>query len=251
MKDQFAHKGDILISLFGLSIAFSLWAMLWASLSNYSNINNEVQLNNMITYTAIVHLLLLMQINNMKIRWEFTERVKSGEIIMEFLHPINLGMRFMCERMGYILPIFVIIFLPVSIFLIYYNTLKISLFSFFIFIIGVLISFIIGFLINFLFCLLMLKFVEAGGAWSILDSIIFLFGGLMVPVWIYPDSLQQIVYILPFQYIYYVPVNLLINYNTMSIEKTLLIGSIWIIILTFLIHILWSNLRKNMVIQGG
>lgn len=76
--------------------------------------------------------------------------------------------------------------------------------------------------------------------------------GALVPLWFMPDLMRQLVQLLPFQSIVYVPVSIYIGLPaTGSIGTALLLQAFWVVVLVFAIRLIWRRALDRTVIQGG
>lgn len=76
--------------------------------------------------------------------------------------------------------------------------------------------------------------------------------GALIPLWFMPDIFRNIVQVLPFQAIAYIPVSIYVGNPAMGgIAGALLVQAGWAIVLVFLIQLIWSRAYRQTVIQGG
>jgi len=84
------------------------------------------------------------------------------------------------------------------------------------------------------------------------NTTIYLLSGKFIPITLYPNWLLNIVNILPFKYLFYFPINLLIGQTTSyEIFIALTIMIIWIIVLSIIFKFVYKATIKRVVIQGG
>ncbi|GGE56999.1 ABC transporter permease [Priestia taiwanensis] len=253
LKQQLVYKGDLWLNVFGMLIVFVLWIFFWKALYQGREEVDGISMKQIIAYMAISYAVLIPQLHTMRIRYAVTEKVRSGDIIFDLMKPVHFIWRIFFERIGTMCLFFFIIVLPIygGIIVIstgYLPSGKVIL-SFFL---SVFISLSIGFLINMNFCLLMMKYIEVNGMWWLLNAVVFFLGGMPFPIWIYPESIQSIIGILPFKFMYYVPTSI---FNGVipegAIAMQLATGMVWVIILAGMNVVLWRVMLRNLMIQGG
>jgi ABC-2 type transport system permease protein len=253
LKQQLVYKGDLWLNVFGMLVVFVLWIFFWKALYQGREVVDSVSMNQMIAYMVISYAVLIPQLHNMRIRHAFTEKIRSGDIIFDLMKPVHFVWRIFFERIGTMCMFFFLIVLPIYGGILFISTgylpnIKVIL-SFFA---AVVISLAIGFLINVNFCLLMMKYVETSGTWVLLNALTFFLGGMPFPIWIYPESVQSIIEVLPFQFMYYVPTGI---FNGVipeeAIAMQLVTGAMWVVILTGINVVLWRVMLRNLMVQGG
>ena len=76
--------------------------------------------------------------------------------------------------------------------------------------------------------------------------------GALIPLWFMPDVLRQVVQVLPFQSIVYVPVSIYIGIPaTGGILTAMALQVFWAVVLLGVIHLVWKRALYRTVIQGG
>lgn len=79
-----------------------------------------------------------------------------------------------------------------------------------------------------------------------------LFSGALVPIWFFPESLKKISIFLPFRYIVFEPLSILLNKkNIYEILNILFLQILWIGILMCVVRVVWDRGRRKIMIQGG
>jgi ABC-2 type transport system permease protein len=253
LKQQLVYKGDLWLNVFGMLIVFVLWIFFWKALYQGREEVDGVSMNQLIAYMAISYAVLIPQLHTMRIRYAFTEKVRSGDIVFDLIKPVHFVRRIFFERVGTMCLFFFLIVLPIygGILVVstgYLPNVKVIV-SFFL---AVIISLSMGFLMNVNFCLLMMKYTETSGTWVLFNALTFFLGGMPFPIWIYPESVQSIIKVLPFQFMYHVPTSI---FNGVIPEEVigmkLATGAIWVIVLVGVNIVLWRVMLRNLMVQGG
>ena len=83
-------------------------------------------------------------------------------------------------------------------------------------------------------------------------SLFKLFGGLVLPLWFYPEWLVSICNILPFQFAIFMPISIYLGRVPVS-NITFVLGMqiFWIAVLFILERIVWRIAQHKLVVQGG
>lgn len=122
--------------------------------------------------------------------------------------------------------------------------------------IGMIILLILGLIIQFLMLMVIeiLAFwtVETRSIHSLWDAVYKFFGGFLMPLWFFPEGLQNIMDYLPFKNIVNQPVVcFLSDYNFRQIINAASVSVIWIIILLFIVGLLWERGTRRLMVNGG
>jgi len=83
------------------------------------------------------------------------------------------------------------------------------------------------------------------------DKIVFILGGMLAPLEIFPTWLEQITKYLPFSYIAYYPAKLWVQFSLHNFWSVVLGEIIWIIITIIALAIAYRICIKNISINGG
>ena len=78
------------------------------------------------------------------------------------------------------------------------------------------------------------------------------FGGTAIPLWFYPGWLQKVSYALPFRYITFEPVGILLGRTQGNeIWMSLLVAALWLLVLNAVDHLMWRSAVKGLSVNGG
>ncbi|MBA3723435.1 MAG: ABC-2 family transporter protein [Candidatus Levybacteria bacterium] len=113
-------------------------------------------------------------------------------------------------------------------------------------ILSLFLAFLLSFTIKMIAGILAFWFVEIRGVFEILEVTILIFGGILMPLTLYPEMLERVAYALPFAYVIYFPV-IALQGQLPLIELTRMMGVqlLWIGIVGFIYIQLWrAGLRK-------
>jgi len=77
-----------------------------------------------------------------------------------------------------------------------------------------------------------------------------IFGGLILPIAMFPDKIRHIVELLPFSQLFYSAASVMVNFDMQMVKKSLLIQGSWIIFFLIVVMILFRRGIKNISING-
>lgn len=114
---------------------------------------------------------------------------------------------------------------------------------------------VIGYIINNLIGIIMglsAFWIEDISAFRwIYDKILFILGGIFVPLTIFPDSIRAFIDYLPFSQIFFNPALIIVKYSPELFFKFLAIQIVWIILLSALAKLIFAKGSKMLAINGG
>ncbi len=249
-----AYRVFFLFNIVGNIIYTVVVYFLWKAI--YASANSSV-INGMTFKQTFVYLSLAGAISiiiNSYIEWNMSSEIKTGSITRYFTRPLDFQFQIYAKAFGNVLSSFIIIFIPCFIIAYIFSSggivLGINIVFFLIsFILGALISITIDFLIG-----LIALYTESVWGISIMkESIVLILSGGVIPLAFFPDTLRHIVEFLPFQAIYNLPLQILINksYTIVEYGQSLLIQLFWVVVLIGFSRICYKQAVKVIVINGG
>lgn len=224
----------------------------WKSLYSNKDMVGGVTKEDMLTYTIISAIMGAIMSAGVEDR--IIKSVEKGTVAMDMLKPVNLFGIYLAEDIGNtivcivqnIIPLLIVacIFIQVP------TPAGIGYFLLF------LLSLFLGYIINWLFAAIF-------GMWAftainmhpmveVKKHIIRLLSGSIIPIWFFPHWLQVILKVLPFSYIYQLPLSLYIGKaSKLEMIQMFSVQIIWIAILFVLFFVMQSRTTKKVMVQGG
>ena len=197
--------------------------------------------------TLIWYFLLTMLVKLITSAWGgyfLSNRIRRGAISPLLVKPVNLIIDYLGNNIAEKI-VKLIILIPILGFLINLFDLKyfaISLATFIIFIVSVLMAAAIYFLIDYCLGLLAFWLDETSAAGDFIGLLNNLFSGVLIPIAAMPLFIKNIGNFLPFRYTVSLPIEILLGQLTGS---QLLIGlglqTTWLLLMWFLYKIMWKQ----------
>ena len=185
------------------------------------------------------------------------KEIESGNVCYKFVRPVDLYNQWFSEHFGYKLSATIIRCLPLTVcaFLMPKSLrlmLPVSLASFGLFIVALIIGAMITSAISMISVYLTFKTLSAKGILTMVNAICGVLGGMYVPLVFMPQSVQNVLNYLPFRFIFDLPARIYVG-NSPPIEalKLLAIALAWLVVLILIGRILIKFAGKKTVIQGG
>ncbi len=115
----------------------------------------------------------------------------------------------------------------------------------------VIISFILSFFVGMAFVSLAFWLEDVTAFYWILQKVLFIFGGMLVPIEMYPEFIRQYLYYLPVSFITYWPGKYFITGDSGILATTLIGQLIWTTIFFLITTILYKIGTRKLNIHGG
>lgn len=238
-----------LITLYGVKL-------LWITLSTQSPEIVGMPLEQMITYAMLAMLLdtiFYPSGDNAPHRY-MAKQIKDGTIDVDLLKPIDYQLHMFYRTTGFVIAHLVSLVIPAYIFALLFMDMHgpITVANGILSIISLILGYLILFSLNFLLGIIGMITLDIKHISWAYNSLISFFSGKLVPLWLFPIWLLNFANILPFKYIYAVPVSIYIgNISYKEIFETQLLQCIWVIVLIWIGHLAWYKVRTRLIIQGG
>lgn len=251
LKSQTAYRSTMLFSLVRSLLYFAIQVSLWTALIG-SGAKNNTKLEDMILYILVNSVLLTL--TNANLAPIIEASVMDGSVSLYLLRPISYKGYLFASILGKnayrvitdVLPLLVVSFFFEGLHL---PTSPVYMFFFLLStIIGMLIMFELHYVVGLLAfwiqrCWFLRWYLNAGTTF---------FGGTVVPLWFYPEVLNEVSRFLPFRYISFEPVNFFLERTPLNQAWiALLIGFLWLVLLIVLDKIMWWLATQKITVNGG
>lgn len=111
-------------------------------------------------------------------------------------------------------------------------------------------SLVIIFLLDFLIGILAFWLGRLEHVRIVYSLLLRLVSGALVPISFFPESVQFVLELLPFQYMFYTPIGVIVGAVDVT-AKTYIIPAVWVVLLAVLLKVGWSRGLKRFEVQGG
>lgn len=235
----------------GIFVQVSLWTALYKGASVMDIDIPHASLQQMLVYILFSSIVAIC-VANQNI-YTLSEKIQTGDIVINFVRPIGLfrSMLFECmgnRSVGILFEIVPILLLGLFILQIPVPDM-ITLLQFFLALIN---GFLVCFLLTYLVGLCSFWYIRTFHLDFIVNSVVNLLSGVMIPLWFFPKIFRDISTYLPFDLIYFHPISIIVQQPTGGMFGWILLkGYIWIVLLALAILLVWRKGRNKLIIQGG
>ncbi len=212
------------------------------------------------TKSQLISYYLFVLILNWLVVWHAAhyvkEEIKDGSIGQKVLtKPISYYLKNLFHEMGWhsISPIAGLVSLAIAlVFLHPYVEINLSLTQVAFLIPAIFMGGVICFSISLCLGMLAFWFTETESLHTLLWIGLFMLGGQGIPLSFYPQNIQNILLLLPFAYIFYLPLEIFSGKLTVpQMSQGLLIQIIWIAIFIFIYKFMWAKGTRAYQSYGG
>lgn len=242
------------VRLFGNIIYLIIIYFLWKAIFDSS----PTEVVNGMTFTdTMIYLVLasaLFSTMEMYVTWQMGRSVQSGNIVMDLLRPMGYTTYNLFVFSGNTLVSVFVNLIPtmVIVYLITSGGFALS-WNLLFFMAAVFMGTILNFFINFFVGIICFYTESIWGINIMKEVIVMLLSGASIPLAFFPETLQRIVYYLPFQAIYNTPLTLLIDNNLSTNERLSMLGIqlFWLVIVGAVSQVFLRVSMKRITVNGG
>ncbi len=250
-RKNLAYRSEVWLSiLFGL-LAIVIQAAIWRALLG-DGAAEGITVDDMVTYVIITTVISAVSLH--RLVSDVDERLRGGDIAVDLVKPMHYPTLQLADQLGrsafqlafVVVPMVVIAALTFGIEAPASATAGAAFVASLA--IALLVSFTQGLLLALLafWFLTTFHFIWANGA------LLTLFGGANLPLWFFPDALETVARLLPYQFVAFVPAAIWLGEIAGSeLAWTLALGVMWVAIQGAAGQALWSAAVHRLTVQGG
>lgn len=253
-KEWSAYRTHSMVSIFVGPVYFIVQYFIWSAVYGGQGTLHGMELQQMLTYFGATALIGYLTMDFAD--WNLQMLVRTGKFLTFALRPVHHRFFALSQKLGHRILGFLFEFLPC--FLIFQFIFKVNMIPKYIgwTILSVIFAFLMNFYVN--YCIGMTAFwlVQSSGIRRVFQALSSVFSGALIPLVFFPESMQKILFFLPFQYINYVPSMVFSgSYKlagiSMSIPRIVTLQGIAVIIMLLFSEILYRRSMNVFTSAGG
>jgi ABC-2 type transport system permease protein len=233
-------------------IYVSVYYFIWKAIYEHSASIEGFDFAHLLTYIGVGWIIRSFYFNN--IDQDLAYQVMEGRLAMDLIKPVNIQMMYLARAAGESVFRLALLTIPTAVvlFLVYPLRLPASVGHAGAFLVSVSLSFLIVAAINFAVGTFALRLQSILGLLRAKFFLLELFSGLLLPMTFFPQVVQKILDLLPFQYISYVPMLIYLGkLHGGGVARAIAIQVFWVAILMAIGNGLWRWSTRKLIIQGG
>jgi ABC-2 type transport system permease protein len=230
--------------------AYWLWTILYTQKPGAFNISLE----QMVTYALLSSVMGMVMRPGGNVSYMIARKVKSGEIVMDMLKPLDFHMHMLARNTGEVL--FYTFTLGTPSFLIAYFLLGMrlpsNLATGLLFLLSLVLGYGIMFSLSYLLGLVSVFTINIENISWAYNAVVRFFSGSDIPLWLFPLFLSQVANLLPFKCTYAIPLSIYIGKLTPSeVAGALALQITWLVGLVLVGKLVWRLAHTRLTVQGG
>jgi len=230
--------------------AYWLWRVLYTQKAGAFNISLE----QMITYALVSSVISIALRPSWGVAYQIAQKVKSGEIVMDILKPLDFHLHTLARNVGETL--FAVTFLGIPTLLIAYFLLGMRLpanpGTALVFLVSVVMGYGVMFSLNYLIGLLSVFTVDIRNISWAYNAVVRFFSGSEIPLWLFPLFLSRAADLLPFKCAFAIPLSIYIGkFGADEILRAVGLQVFWLAALALAGRWMWRAAHRRLTVQGG
>lgn len=219
-KEWAAYRTHMAVSILIGPIYFLVQYFIWQAVYSGRDTLNGFSLEQMLAYYGVMSVITYLTFDFAD--WNLQMLIRTGKYITFVLRPVSHRFFALSQKIGHRTLGFFLEFLPV--FLVFLFIFRIDLIPANIgwAILSVLLGFLMTFFVNYCIGLTAFWLVNAEGVRRMFHLVRDLTAGVFLPLTFFPEALQRVLFVLPFQFMQYVPVRVWLGeYELAGITMTI------------------------------
>jgi len=258
-RARLAYRAEVGLLLVGRVLALFVQVAIWRALlgaeGNADSTMGSITLREMVTYVIVSRCIsvFVSLFAGYSPLWRMGDKIRTGEIAMDLTKPVSLRDNLFWETVGNnlfevvfgVLPVLLLgalVFgmdVPSATYLLLFAVAAIN---------GLLIYFMISYVVG----LLAFWYLEIWHFERLLNDLVTVFSGALIPLWFFPSFLITVSQWLPFRLIYYAPISIYLQKEPLSAVGLLVLQQfLWLGLLLLLERGMWKRGVEKLVVQGG
>ncbi|HIS32175.1 MAG TPA: ABC-2 family transporter protein [Candidatus Limivivens intestinipullorum] len=246
------YKAQNLLSIFTALLGILMMQFFWRALYGENSVIHDTSVRQMLLYSSMSWFLNLF--NHEEMQNEILSDVKEGNFICKLLYPVNYLFYMFSKSCGCHLWSFFFKGIPMLLFILLFVNpgLNLSAGSILLFAVSAILGNLILCALIMLLSLMSFTWIETSGLFMLKDIMVTIFSGLIVPTWFYPQILQRIVNVLPFQYMLQVPLAILCGRIAPDRAGSYIgMQAVWLLAMLLLLGLVWKKIAQKAESLGG
>lgn len=246
------YKFQVYSNILMQTIIMIASAYFWKALFKNAESVKGVTIDTMLVYIIMSSVISIILSTNVERRIE--QSVERGTVAIDMVRPVNIFSMYFAEDIAALIALVFQNVIPVLLIggIIIGIPRPVSRGAFILFIISLSMAYIINWFIAAMFGMICFSQVKVDALFQVKKHLIRLLSGSIIPIWFFPVWLQRGLKILPFAYLYQLPLDIYVGKSdSYEIVIGITVQFIWMII-TFIMFTYFQNRVTNKVmIQGG
>jgi len=246
------YRFGFLFTIVGNIIYLGVAYYLWKSIYQYSDTIRGLTFNETFLYVGLGSAIFILL--KTYADWFIHYEIREGIIANYLTKPLDFQLYNLFANLGSLLMNLTAITLPTTILLVFVFKVKVvSGPGLFLFPLSLLLAFLISFSIDYFIGLMGFYSESVWGLSTTKEILVTVFSGALIPLQFFPETMQKVLFWLPFQAIYHTPI-MMITKPDQSLNIFLPMMAVqlaWAVILFIAARLFYNQAIKVLRIAGG
>jgi ABC-2 type transport system permease protein len=247
-----AYRGAVAIWLLGLILQPLVTLVVWTTVAE----SRGGTVNGFTTSQYAAYFIILMIVDNLTFTWvmyEFQYRIQTGFFSSALLRPVHPIHEDVTGNLSFkLLGLFGVIPAAILLAFAFDADLSAPLIEVAVFFPALAMAMTLRFLLEWTLALLAFWMTRTSAVFQLYHSVSLFLAGNVAPLWLYPDSVQTVSLFLPFRWMVFFPVEVLLGRAT---GQSMLLGlgaqAIWIGLALLALRFTWTQAGSRYSAVGG
>ncbi|MBU0491557.1 MAG: ABC-2 family transporter protein [Chloroflexi bacterium] len=250
-RQQLTYRGEFVTRALSMVLFMGVFIALWTTAFGVSEQGTLAgyTLPAMCWYLAVTETITL---SGSRVFVEIGEAVRSGDVAYTLVRPLSYPAFMVAHSLGESAPRFVMnLLVAAAVVLVFVRTVATTPAGFVGFLVLAAGALVLDALMMVLIGLLAFLIEEVTPVFWIYQKLLFTVGGLFLPLEFFPDWLQGVVRVLPFQFISYAPARAFVAFDPAEFAGALAGQIIYIVVIGLLVLAVWRYGQRRLAVHGG
>jgi ABC-2 type transport system permease protein len=246
------YRFGFLFTIFGNIVYLGVAYYLWKSIYRYSDTIRGLTFNETFIYVALGSAIFILL--KTYADWFIHYEIREGIIANYLTKPLDFQVYNLFANLGSLLMNLTAVTLPTALVMIFVFKVKIAFgIGLLLFPISLLLAFLISFSIDYFIGLLGFYSESVWGFSTTKEILVTVFSGALIPLQFFPETMQKVLFWLPFQAIYHTPLMMITrpNQGLDVFLPMMLVQVFWAVALFILARMFYNQAIKVLRIAGG
>lgn len=246
------YKFNVYSNILMQMIIITASAFFWRALFKNTDSVQGVDVNTMMVYTVMSSAIAIVLSTD--VEWRIMRDVEDGKIAIAMMRPINVFSIYFAEDVAVLISVFFQNIIPILVIgsLIVGVPKPASPMALMLFIISLFMAFFINWFISVMFGMISFTAIQMSAVFQVKKHLIRLLSGSIIPIWFFPQWLRLPLRMLPFAYLYQLPLDIYIGKAVAGeVVQGLCVQLGWLIAMILLFLHVEKRVVKHVMVQGG
>lgn len=249
---EMAYRASFIFVFLGNLLYLCVAYFLWRSIYQNTETIHGLSFNDTFIYVGLGSTIFVML--KTYADWQIAHDIGDGSISIYLSKPVDYELYSLSTSLGSALMTLIVISIPALIMMVLIFKVTFTLGpGLLLFPVSLALAFVIGFCFDYITGLMSFYTESIWGISTSKEILISILAGALVPLQFFPDNIQNILRVLPFQAIYFTPLMMVTrpNQDWGTLFSALGVQAFWVVILFIVTRLFYNQAIKVLRVAGG